>query len=555
MASSLYSQRVDLENWNTSHSLAVMSISPGSRVLDLGTGDGSVARVLKERGCTVWGIDSDTAAAEAARLVCDHVIVTNLEACDAFDALDDETFDVVLALDVLEHLREPASVLRRAVSFLSPKGIVVVSIPNVTHGALRLSLLEGRFNYTEQGLLDRTHLRFFDRRSAERLMSDAGLSISQHLRVRRELDETEIAVDKGSVPAEVLESLARDPDATTYQFIFVAGREGRLRATAGNGMLAERLLAENDAMLARFRELGTYAQNLEADRAARIESAAQATVRYDALLSQLRELEDYTKKLDADRTARIEGAARELKQHDEALARARDMHAEASRESHQLRLERDELRQELTRRLDEAHQSHLALRHCKADIVFKEAFIADLRQQLLAIEPLIAQRDQLVVQQDQWLAQQQQLLAEREQLLAEREQLLDEHGQLLAERSALIRSQAEVNRRDAVIAKLHHKLDRLVAERDQSAAERKRLMAERRQLSAQRDHLVSERSAILKRQDDLETSLRALRTYTKSAAFRIVEGMIRRLRSMPGVYRTASAMARKIAGGSGEPTR
>ena len=224
MAGSRYSQSVDLDNWNSSHSLAVLSVPPGSRVLDLGAADGSVARALKKRGCTVWGIEQDEQAAEAASQVCDRVIVADLEAKEAFEPLGSETFDVVLALDVLEHLRDPAPVLKCAASYLTPGGIAVVSIPNVTHGALRLSLLEGRFNYTEQGLLDRTHLRFFDRHAAEQLISEAGLTISQHLRVRRELEETEIAVNKDGLPIELLQSLASDPDATTYQFVFVAGR-------------------------------------------------------------------------------------------------------------------------------------------------------------------------------------------------------------------------------------------------------------------------------------------------------------------------------------------
>ena len=145
MAGSRYSQIVDLDNWNSSHSLAVLSVPPGSRVLDLGAADGSVARALKKRGCTVWGIEQDQQAAEAASQVCDRVIVADLEAKEAFEALGSETFNVVLALDVLEHLRDPAPVLKCAASYLTPGGIAVVSIPNVTHGALRLSLLEGRF--------------------------------------------------------------------------------------------------------------------------------------------------------------------------------------------------------------------------------------------------------------------------------------------------------------------------------------------------------------------------------------------------------------------------
>ena len=264
---------------------------PGSRVLDLGAADGSVARALKKRGCTVWGIEQDERAAEAASQVCDRVIVADLEAKEAFEALGSETFDVVLALDVLEHLRDPAPVLKRAASHLTPKGIAVVSIPNVTHGALRLSLLEGRFNYTEQGLLDRTHLRFFDRHAAERLISDAGLTISQHLRVRRELEETEIAVNKDGLPTELLQSLASDPDATTYQFVFVAGRTNRSAVTHSGGMLSERLLAENEALLEQFKELETYTKNLEADRAARLDGAAREIKECQDELAQAQSLQ------------------------------------------------------------------------------------------------------------------------------------------------------------------------------------------------------------------------------------------------------------------------
>ena len=119
MASSRYSQSVDLDNWNSSHSLAVLSVPPGSRVLDLGAADGSVARALKKRGCTVWGIEQDQQAAEAASQVCDRVIVADLEAKEAFEALGSETFNVVLALDVLEHLRDPAPVLKCAASYLT----------------------------------------------------------------------------------------------------------------------------------------------------------------------------------------------------------------------------------------------------------------------------------------------------------------------------------------------------------------------------------------------------------------------------------------------------
>jgi 2-polyprenyl-3-methyl-5-hydroxy-6-metoxy-1,4-benzoquinol methylase len=395
VAGSRYSQSVDLDNWNSSHSLAVLSVPPGSRVLDLGAADGSVARALKKRACTVWGIEQDERAAEAASQVCDRVIVADLEAKEAFEPLGSETFDVVLALDVLEHLRDPAPVLKRAASYLTPGGIAVLSIPNVTHGALRLSLLEGRFNYTEQGLLDRTHLRFFDRHAAEQLISEAGLTISQHLRVRRELEETEIAVNKDGLPIELLQSLASDPDATTYQFVFVAGRTHGSAITHSGSMLAERLLAENEGLRAQFKELESYIKNLEADLA-----------------------------------VRLDGAARELKECQDELAQARSMQARATAESLEVQRERDELHQELIRRMQEAHQMHRDLRHSRADGVVKEAFISDLRQQLLAIDPVVSQRDQLATVHKR-------LSAKCEQLVARRHQLVEERDRLLARQEAL----------------------------------------------------------------------------------------------------------------------
>jgi 2-polyprenyl-3-methyl-5-hydroxy-6-metoxy-1,4-benzoquinol methylase len=443
VASSRYSQSVDLDNWNSSHSLAVLSVPPGSRVLDLGAADGSVARALKKRGCTVWGIEQDERAAEAALLVCDRLIVADLETKEAFEPLGSETFDVVLALDVLEHLRDPAPVLKRAASHLTPKGVVVVSIPNVTHGALRLSLLEGRFTYTEQGLLDRTHLRFFDRQAAERLISDAGLTISQNLRVRRELDETEIAVDKNGLSAELLQSLASDPDTTTYQFVFVAERVNGLHASPPSAMLSERLLAQNEALLKQSRELETYTKSLEADRAARLDSSEQLLAQNEALLKQFRELEAYAKNMEADRAAKLDSAVREIKECQDELVQTRSLQVRASAASLEVQRERDELRQELIRRTAEAHQMHRDLKRFKADVVVKDAFISELRQQLREIKPLVSQRDELLAKRDQFVVEHKRLSDKCKQLIVRRDQLLEERRVLsvrLAESEKTLRS-------------------------------------------------------------------------------------------------------------------
>ena len=272
MANTRYSYSVDLTNPTTSHSLAVLMVAPGSLVLDIGAADGSVARPLVERGCRVWAIEADPEAAAKARSVCERVIVGDVEHLDLVEAVEGTRFDVVLLLDVLEHLRDPLAALERARELLAPTGRVIVSIPNVAHGAVRVSLMSGSFNYTETGLLDSSHLRFFDRRSAERLVRSAGLRIIERLRVTRGLTETEISIDPAAVAPDILKALEADEDATTYQFVLAA-----VPATGeyipDTMTLAERLQRRTVELESEYRRLEAYARSLEplASRASSLE--------------------------------------------------------------------------------------------------------------------------------------------------------------------------------------------------------------------------------------------------------------------------------------------
>jgi 2-polyprenyl-3-methyl-5-hydroxy-6-metoxy-1,4-benzoquinol methylase len=89
----------------------------------------------------------------------------------------DGPFDLILALDVLEHLRWPEQTLADLVSKLSPTGTVIVSLPNVSHYTVISGLLRGRFDYTPRGIMDRTHLRFFTKETMEELLHNAGLRV------------------------------------------------------------------------------------------------------------------------------------------------------------------------------------------------------------------------------------------------------------------------------------------------------------------------------------------------------------------------------------------
>lgn len=225
MSGSRYRAEIDLRNANDSHTLAIGAVPARSKVLDVGVADGSVASVLGRMGCRVWAIEIDPVAAEAARELCEDVVVGDVETLD-LDSFFSERFDVVLLLDVLEHLKDPSAALRKIAAVIAPDGWIVVSLPNVTHGAVRLQLLEGHWSYTPIGLLDTTHLRFFDRAGAEALLAEAGFSVFDRARVVRRIDATEIPIDVAAQHPEVLSDLASDPDADTYQFVFLAAVAG-----------------------------------------------------------------------------------------------------------------------------------------------------------------------------------------------------------------------------------------------------------------------------------------------------------------------------------------
>jgi len=249
-----YTAEIDLRNPNDSHAFAVASVPARSDVLDIGGADGSVARVLRSTGCRIWTVEQDPKTAKLAADWCEQVVVGDVEELDLEVALG-HTFDVILFLDVLEHLREPLVVLRKSLSLLTETGYVVISLPNIAHAAVRAQLLGGRFAYTDVGLLDRTHLRFFDPVSVREFIRDAGLVVLDEDRVVFPLDATEIPVDVEALDPQTLRRLLESPGSETYQFLFIAAPEGS-RPVTNPPFLPARILQRElrDARSRRQRE-------------------------------------------------------------------------------------------------------------------------------------------------------------------------------------------------------------------------------------------------------------------------------------------------------------
>jgi len=146
-------------------------------VLDVGCGRGLNGEIAHGKGAYVVGIEHWKPSVDAARARMDEVIEADIEHDDSARALGDRRFDLILFGDVLEHTRDPMGVMNRFLPFLEDGGHVIVSLPNVAAWTVRLGLLAGNFEYAQSGILDETHLRFFTRHTAARLVERAGLEL------------------------------------------------------------------------------------------------------------------------------------------------------------------------------------------------------------------------------------------------------------------------------------------------------------------------------------------------------------------------------------------
>jgi len=147
------------------------------RILDVGCGEGILGRRLLEKGASeVVGIEFSPDACERAEKNLTGVICGDMEKIGL--PFDEGYFDCLILADILEHLKDPLSALKKLRKYLSDSGVVIASIPNVRyHGVINM-LVEGDWKYEDHGILDKTHLRFFTRKEMERLFAESGFEIT-----------------------------------------------------------------------------------------------------------------------------------------------------------------------------------------------------------------------------------------------------------------------------------------------------------------------------------------------------------------------------------------
>ena len=221
---SLYDARIDLRVENNSHNKMIRLIldKSGSRkctILEVGCATGAVGEAISEFGHEVHGVELSAGRARIAATRLHTVFVGGIQRYLA-ELPGDQRFDFIMFGDVLEHLSDPEVILNQCGALLKPGGHVLISVPNVSHLAVRLMLLEGRWEYQPTGILDNTHLRFFTRDTLIDMMTAVSMRVVSLDRVT--LPTSRVGIDVNPRLFEQAATFVNDDEQETFQLVVAA---------------------------------------------------------------------------------------------------------------------------------------------------------------------------------------------------------------------------------------------------------------------------------------------------------------------------------------------
>lgn len=217
----------------------------GATVLDLGCGPGVLGRLTAslKKSCTFDAVEGDPEAVAMARGFYRDIIAADLQSAELATLLPGRKYDFIVLADVIEHLEAPGRLLRRLPPLLAPQGRLLISLPHIGYAGLVAELLTGQFTYRPHGLIDRTHLRFFTRASATRLLALSGFAVA----ATDEIVKPPVMTEFGATTLDTLDPAVRGalltrPDALLYQLLIEATPSGQ---PATDGDLSQALIQRN----------------------------------------------------------------------------------------------------------------------------------------------------------------------------------------------------------------------------------------------------------------------------------------------------------------------
>lgn len=206
------------------YDFANANIAYKSTVLDLGCATGNFGEYLhNKRKCTVFGVDFSARQLEIARQKNAYEKLFCINLNNLTDELDEykNYFDTIILTDVIEHITETENLFFRIKPLLKENGNIIVSVPNITHQSIKLSILLDEFNYMPCGILDDTHVKFYTARSATELFNKEQLKIVNFSIMVNASLTADCNIDISKIPQEIIDYVKNTRCALYYQYIFI----------------------------------------------------------------------------------------------------------------------------------------------------------------------------------------------------------------------------------------------------------------------------------------------------------------------------------------------
>lgn len=219
--SRIYQVSLDPGDENDARIVAGKYIPANSVVLDVGSACGDFGSFLhKQKSCEMHGMEFSAESIEIARQTHAYSSIHQVD-LNRFDSRNfsdlNRHFDVIALLDVLEHVVHFNHVIHELKGMLKSGGIFVISLPNLAFGNIKLQLLTNNFIYTETGILDETHVRFFTFRTIADFLSKQGIQVLECTAVI-----ADVSFKEHWVPAKVRGYILNDPHSFVYQYVLKA---------------------------------------------------------------------------------------------------------------------------------------------------------------------------------------------------------------------------------------------------------------------------------------------------------------------------------------------
>ena len=218
-------------NPSTGHGKSLAHICPGSLVLECGCATGYLTKYMKEKlNCRVYIVEREQEAFNLARQYAEGGVCADLTEEGWTEAFEGTQFDYVLFMDVLEHLYDPRQTLAQAEKLLSPEGMMIVSLPNIAHNDILINLYYNQFAYSERGLLDNTHIRFFTKNSLDKLFAGTGMEmVSLEYALVKTGTSEQFWENECRASEKLLEVLNERQGGDVYQFVITLRKKAYCR--------------------------------------------------------------------------------------------------------------------------------------------------------------------------------------------------------------------------------------------------------------------------------------------------------------------------------------